>query len=321
MNRFCEIILKIAKKKIYPIFFSQKQLPTIDIPFDNEGVNAQIHDAILKGQPFMVARFGSVEMNAIANYIGVRDNPHSIIKYIKGEINEWWWSTNAISLLQSNAGFFPLKDEMIIKFGEIMSEDSRAIDILGSWIPTEYYLRNQLVNAKKVRLEDLKPKFFWDGNGANWTQALKGKRVLVVHPFTDTIKNQYAKRKLLFKHPDFLPEFDLLTVKAVQSIGGVCEYATWFDALDHMKQEMDKIDYDVCILGCGAYGLPLAAHAKRTGHVAVHLGGVTQLMFGIRGNRWENREEWNGLFNENWVRPSDSERPLTAQNVEGACYW
>lgn len=321
MNRFCELTLKVLRRKIYPAIFSQTKLPPIEIPFNQEVVNEQINNAIIKGTPFMVARFGSVEMQAIANYIGVRDNPHSVIKYIKGEINEWWWNTNAIAQLQSNAGFFPLTDPMIRMFGEIMSEDSKMIDILGSWVPEEYYLREQLKNAQKVRLEDIKPVFMWDGSGANWTQALNGKRVLVVHPFTDTIKNQYAKRKLLFKHPDFLPEFELLTVKAVQSIGGVCEYATWFDALNYMKQEMDKVDYDVCILGCGAYGLPLAAHAKKTGHVAIHLGGITQLMFGIRGNRWDNRDEWKDLFNEYWVRPNESERPQSAQNVEGACYW
>lgn len=46
---------------------------------------------------------------------------------------------------------------------------------------------------------------------------------------------------------------------------------------------MDKIDYDICLIGCGAYGFPLAAHAKRKGKKAVHLGGALQLLFGIKG--------------------------------------
>lgn len=46
---------------------------------------------------------------------------------------------------------------------------------------------------------------------------------------------------------------------------------------------MDKVEYDVCLIGCGAYGFPLAAHAKRTGHKAIHLGGSLQLLFGIAG--------------------------------------
>ena len=145
--------------------------------------------------------------------------------------------------------------------------------------------------------------------------------MLVVHPFTETIKKQYVVKDKLFVNPEFLPEFELLTVKAVQSIGGNCAFSSWFDALDWMKGEMDKLDYDICIIGCGAYGLPLAAHAKRTGHKALHLGGASQLLFGIRGRRWDNMEELKPLFNEYWVRPDTNETPPTANTVEGGCYW
>lgn len=321
MNRICELALKGLKRKVWPVFFKQKQLPQIQIPSDPQGVNTMIGDAILKGEPFIVARFGSVEMNAIANYVGVRDNPHSVLKYLKGDINEWWWNQSSISQLQSNAGFFPITIEAVIHFGEVMSKDCQEVDILGSWCQEEYYLRDELKNAKKVRLEDIRPDFYWKGQTPCWTQALKGKRVLMVHPFVETMVMQYAKRKNLFPHEEFLPEFTLLTVKAVQSIGGKSQFDSWFDALDYMKDEMDRMEYDVCILGCGAYGLPLAAHAKRTGHVAIHLGGITQLLFGIRGNRWDNQEYWKPLFNKYWVRPDKKETPTLAKNVEGACYW
>lgn len=321
MNRISELTLKVLKRKIYPLFFKQQELPIINIPEDIEGVNQMIFDGIIKGDPFMVARFGSTEMCAIANYVGVRDNPHSVIKYIKGEINEWWWNMRSINQLQSHSGFFPVTIPNVIKFGELMSCDCQEIDILGSWCREEYYLRNELKNAKKVNLEDIRPNFYWDGKAPCWTQALRGKRVLLVHPFTETIKTQYAKRSLLFPNQDFLPEFTLLTVKSVQSLGGNNQFQSWFEALDYMKSEMDKVEYDICIIGCGAYGLPLAAHAKRTGHVAIHLGGITQLLFGIRGNRWDSQEYWKPLFNEYWVRPGDSDKPKNANDVEGACYW
>ena len=75
---------------------------------------------------------------------------------------------------------------------------------------------------------------------------------------------------------------------------------------------MDKIDYDIALIGCGAYGFPLAAYAKKTGHQAVHIGGSLQLLFGIKGKRWEksgcytihcNYEDL--LKNPAWVRPSE----------------
>lgn len=49
-----------------------------------------------------------------------------------------------------------------------------------------------------------------------------------------------------------------------------------------MKDEIDKRDYDIALIGCGAYGFPLAAHIKRSGKKAVHLGGALQLLFGIK---------------------------------------
>ena len=98
-----------------------------------------------------------------------------------------------------------------------------------------------------------------------------------------------------------------------------------------MEDEMDKTDYDICLIGCGAYGFPLAAHAKRKGKKAVHLGGALQLLFGIKGKRWEAKDyatKWHlpqdaysSLFNEYWVRPSINETPSTALKVEGGCYW
>ena len=33
------------------------------------------------------------------------------------------------------------------------------------------------------------------------------------------------------------------------------------------------------------YGFPLAAEIKRMGRIAIHLGGVTQIMFGVIGSR------------------------------------
>jgi len=113
----------------------------------------------------------------------------------------------------------------------------------------------------------------------------------------------------------------------VQSIAGECtEFSDWFAALESMKNAMDKVEYDICLIGCGAYGFPLAAHAKRRGKKGFHMGGSLQLLFGIRGKRWENPDynpfyNYARLMNEHWIKPSEEERPRAAQMVECACYW
>lgn len=159
----------------------------------------------------------------------------------------------------------------------------------------------------------------------SWTQALKGKKVLVVHPFEHSIREQYKKRQHIFERAEvegILPDFDLITLKAHQTIAkNKTNFKSWFDALDDMCEKCTLLDFDIAIIGCGAYGFPVAAHIKRMGKVAIHFGGATQLLFGIMGNRWEKDSVLSEIVNEYWVRPSKEERPRNSEGVEGACYW
>ena len=155
-----------------------------------------------------------------------------------------------------------------------------------------------------------------------WSAALSGNKVLVVHPFSKTITEQYKKRDKLFANKTVLPDFELITLKAVQSIGGTkVPFATWFDALDFMCNKISKTDFDVAIIGAGAYGMPLASFVKSIGKKAVHLGGVTQMLFGIRGKRWDKQALQYNLYNKHWVRASQDETPDNFKAVEKGCYW
>lgn len=53
-----------------------------------------------------------------------------------------------------------------------------------------------------------------------------------------------------------------------------------------MKEQNNKLDFDITLIGCGTYGLPLAARIKRMNKVAIHTAGWTQMLFGIYGERW-----------------------------------
>ena len=156
-----------------------------------------------------------------------------------------------------------------------------------------------------------------------WSRALAVKRVLIVHPFIDSIIKQYQKRELLFENKSILPEFsELICVRAVQSNAGETSiYNDWFDALEHMEKEISKYDFDIAIIGAGAYSLPLAAYVKQLGKIAVQMSGSTQILFGIKGKRWEQIPEISKFFNENWIRPSEDETPKGSTKVEGGSYW
>lgn len=302
-----------------------------EIDCDAQKASDKIYELLSSGRPCMIARYGSTEMAMLNNYMSIKFGSHSVIKFIRGEEYEWWWDESIMQQMRDWSGFFPVSKVYLGRFCEMMLEDTALLDVLGKWIRGESLMKAHLQNVFSCHLMHLEP--FWAPKP--WTRALSGKRIVVVHPFAETVCSQYMKnRQKLFLNKEILPEFgSLRTVKAVQSLGGgIGEFQDWFAALEWMKHEIDKEDYDICLIGCGAYGFPLAAHVKRSGKQAVHLGGALQLLFGIVGRRWEDPnygvKEWDipkgiysRLVNEYWVRPGETDKPQNANQVEGSCYW
>lgn len=270
--------------------------------------NHYIFEMLESGNPFLAARFGDAELRTLIytleNDMGLRKGYPEYIK----------------NVMHLNAGFFPTDDENLLRFGRLLWEASKSVDVFGVWfnLLEDYVIQKTNCNAELVELIGLEPY----RSKKPWSKALENKKVLVVHPFDESIQHQYTVRDKIFQNRNVLPDFELLTYKAIQTnAGGSCEYATWFEALDHMFEEIKQLDFDVAIVGCGAYGLPLAAKIKALNKQVIHLAGATQVMFGIRGARWDVRPEMQQYFNENWIRPSESEKPKDAKSVEGGCYW
>jgi hypothetical protein len=321
MNKFAIIILKVLRKMYSKVFgVSDAELPECEQ--DPDVVSERIYSRLMADKPCMIARFGSTELTCLANYLGVKKNKKNYLEYIKGNAQSWWWEPAILNQMQQWSGFFPPTHAKIKQFCELMLKDILQVDILGSWLVSEYLFKKELRMKPKVRLGLLDP--YWSNKP--WTKALEGKTVLVLHPFAETIEKQYQNRALLFNN-NLLPKFELKTIKAVQTIAGTkSDFKDWFEALNFMKSEIDKTDYDICLIGAGAYGFPLAAHVKRTGKKAVHMGGSLQLLFGIRGKRWESTDyheiyDYASLVNKYWVKPSRFETPNKSSNVEDGCYW
>jgi hypothetical protein len=323
MNIFIKIernILKILSK----IYFGLNKTSKSSNYIDGELLNKYIYNSIISNKPFMVARYGSCELDAFVYPYLLRKSIFTRYKnYIKRKItflrrNEDY-ANFLLDPLCNNAGFFPHKIDLLENFCNTMIEATNQLDCCCCcWINEDVLEDEYNKGTLFARLEEMEP---YDYNQP-WSYALKGKKVLIVHPFAETIKKQYAKRELIWRDDKVLPDFELITIKAIQTIAGEkTEFATWFDALDHMKKQINNVDFDVAIIGCGAYGFPLAAHCKSIGKQAIHLGGATQILFGIKGKRWDELPAVNKFYNDAWVYPSSNETPKKCSSVEGGCYW
>lgn len=275
--------------------------------------NQRIAEKIQAGSPFMVARFGNTELSVMTSVLKRRlfgNTPE-----ITERFNEWFHNLGELS------GFFPNDPSLAEKFTDLMLDVCKDVDILAMYHcqMDDYVITEYMKDAKVTFLNHIEP---WRCK-TPWTAALKDKKVLVIHPFEESIKEQYEKRNLLFPNGNVLPDFKLKTLKAVQTIAGEKDerFETWFDALEYMYREALKIDFDVAIIGCGAYGFPLAAKLKRAGKQVIHMGGATQILFGIKGRRWVDNSRAGIRFNDAWVYPKESETPKKCQVVEDHCYW
>ncbi len=295
---------------MHPVNRNEWSADTINDP---DKVAAVITMALTSDKPCMISRFGSNELDATINY--KKGHPFSFLR----TIYPFWISQNTKERMLTNAGFFPNDNKSLSKFADFIVDIVGNIDILGAWVGSE---DNLTLSQECIRVNIMYLVPFW--SKVPWTACLKGKKILVVHPFAESIQKQYNRRELLFENKETLPKFASLNiVQAIQSIGGEQNgFNTWFDALNHMEQQIDKIDYDVALIGCGAYGMPIAAHCKQQGKKAVHIGGALQIIFGILGKRWETEQDIYLKFaNEHWVHPLESEKPAAAHTVENACYW
>ena len=297
--------MKIFGKKRRPEKYAGKRV--MDLNLGNE----EIKKVILSGEPFMAGRFGSNELN-LTVYSYFKQNGYLKDNYPLDP------------LVVENCGFFPKDPAAVEQLGIVMLEALKKCDILCVWynICEDFFAKQ--FGKKHLALTHRKVLDFWNFE-VPWTSALKGKKVLVIHPLDELIQKQYAKRRELFSNENILPEFDLKTLKSVQTIAGTKDerFDTWFEALDYMYNEAMKIDFDIAIIGCGAYGFPLAAKIREGGKQAIHMGGVTQILFGIKGNRWENdaEPELMKCVNDSWRKPDSSDIPQKSAQVEGSCYW
>jgi hypothetical protein len=289
-----------------------------------ESSNQMIFDIILAGKPAMISRFGTPESKCLLNYLEMQEWKTDglfakIHAKFTGAVSTW--RADVKTDLRDLVGFFPTTNEMLEHFAAFYIEQVKKIDAVGIWgfVPGENFLiKKYCPNATAYNPRALEPYFFTNP----WSKALKQKKVLVIHPFTFSIKKQYEVRENLFVNQSVLPTFELKTIRAVQSIAGTkTDFSNWFEALASMQMQIDATDFDVAIVGAGSYGLPLSAYIKEKGKIAVHIGGATQILFGIKGKRWDDHPTISPLYNDFWTRPDVSELVPEAKKVEGACYW
>lgn len=233
------------------------------------------------------------------------------------------WNTQFHKDCEQVAGLYPTNANTVNWFASEIYNNLKYLDLIAPWSKTlpefEKYIISQIAyNAYQTPMEYLEPYFFDNP----WTEYLSGKNVVVFSPFADSISQNYNNFNNIW-NGKITTNFNLINIKYPTSIPITLNspYKTSTEIYNKYIDILHNTNFDVGIFGTGYTGLLFALECKKMNKTGIHLGGATQILFGIKGNRWDNRDNFKSLFNKHWTYPMECETPKFYKQVEGGCYW
>lgn len=237
--------------------------------------------------------------------------------------------------LELHAGVWPSTNESIHDWYLELLNAIRSSDVIvAGWY--EPFLRDEsrmldiyATNVTQIPLRSLEP--YYVPPEKRWTQLLKGHVVAIVNAFAETAFQQTMKAEDLWpgQEESLLPQgttwIPVRTGYAPILAQGRAEWSShlknWQEAVESVVEKVIASNARIALIGCGGLGMPIAARLKERGVIAIVLGGATQVLFGIKGKRWESHSVIKHFWNEDWVCPATSETPKGSKLIEGGCYW
>lgn len=295
---------------------------------DNTLLYDYVSAKLAKNEKFVIPRISTIETEfacygRVLKFSTDKETNAQMIQMIQGRPNQ---------VLKNNAGIKITNPGTLMTYSDKYLAAFENCDIYGGW-DKQGHVYPSVQGAQdfiETRICPTKPMFwgfafdvFHYIKSVPWTLALRGKRILLICAFEESIKEKIPIREKIYGI-DLFPECTFITLKPPQTQGN--EVAQEFDVEFHnFVQRVDAIkgQYDIALVACGGYGAPIVNHIYESGSPAIYVGGVLQMYFGILGARWlRERPDIVRLYlNEHWSRPKEAEKPSNYANVEGSCYW
>ncbi|MDO5568559.1 MAG: hypothetical protein Q4G04_00400 [bacterium] len=269
-----------------------------------------IVECLKNNKPFMMARIGNTELWIIKQYIQKK------LKIINN-YNDFW-----LNFFFNTSGFFA-KDNNV---NEVDNYAKESIESIKNCDFNLCYGNDELAEGLNLVLSTLQENnknFNWDllcnPFNNNWFSHLKNKKVLIISPYSKSIEEQKNKLYKLYNHE--YPNMQIITYQCLQTqLNNNMGYDTFFEALEKMKVDISKIDFDIAFICAGAYGFLLASYVKNIGKSSIEICSYLPNWFGVKIKRYCTNIRINKFWNEHWIFPV--EKPLdNSEKIEDNCYW
>tara|TARA_Y100000389_G_scaffold198035_2_gene233795 strand:- start:13 stop:1788 length:1776 start_codon:yes stop_codon:yes gene_type:complete len=290
---------------------------------ENNRLGEYLKNKIISGTNFILPRIAGIENNFAE--LGICLLQNQITDQQMDYINR------GLFTMKNNAGIKISNTESIVKYAKMYLQAFEFCDTYFEWEPWGDVYRYILTSHNFINLNFGNKKQFWAFTldifhniyNVPWTQSLKGKRLLIVSPFIESMKQKVDILPEIYG-TNLFPECSFVFIKPPQT-QGECESEEFDIELEQFMKEIERIkdDFDIALCSCGGYGNLVCAEIYKLGKSAIYVGGVLQMYFGIYGNRWlKERPDILRLFmNKHWTRPKEEECPNGHKKVEGGCYW
>lgn len=287
-----------------------------------EEIGAAIQRALQRKEGLLVGRNGTIELETLLFKLYQSKPKQDYPSAIKRR-------------MEMNAGIFPVTQVSLDRWVFMMLEAIRNCDLLVSgWYKPleameETLLQNIITNATRIQLRSLEP--YYVEPEQRWTRFLAGQKVAIVNSFAKTAMEQIQKREEIWPlHTDSIlpPNVEWIPICTGYSPSlaqGQAEWPkdiqSWDVAVNSVVKQVVESGARIALIGCGGLGLAIGSELKKRGVICIILGGAIQVLFGIKGNRWETHNVIKHFWNDAWVYPKESETPGGSWMIEAACYW
>ena len=264
--------------------------------------------------PVMIGKIGGNERTILDAVFRTRGGG---LKNLKNIIYE-----DASERGRYRGGVFPNEFWQYCLVGGELNKALKEIDLLVTWrgFPERRVLKknNIVPPALFEGMRYLDPTVSLEEGWKSWTHGLAGKRVLLVSPFKDSIEHFLSSDSPVLEYYGFDKMQNVAFVKPPQNWMPLIEgsrYNSWSEELADMTETIRKMDFDVCLVGAGAYSLPICRFVTRQlSKTSIHLGGGMGPLFGVIGGRWsesqpENYKLYKKYYREALKVPLDHEKP------------
>ena len=220
-------------------------------------------------------------------------------------------------MMYSNAGFYGDNDALLSWKKKYMSSIVNADLLMNVYTCNSFTITSKLLMDVGL-FKDTIP--YWEEDLSFWLDVLDDmadikQEIGIISYFADEMKSQQ-------KHLDKIHNRKISNkfsyIQTYNTCGGG-PHKDFFETLEIMKKKIDKSTADYFLVSCGCYGLLLCDYIKDKGKNAIYVGGQLQLLFGLKGARWDERKNISKLYNKYWKYPN--KKPKNYKTIEGGCYW